>query len=78
MASKSEMFRLLRLLDFGAGPEVAEKAAECWVELPPETRFVMTANGGADGRRTRLWAAGWNWGSKRVWLEMAETMKEGR
>lgn len=59
MASKTEMFKLLRLLDFGAGGRVAEEAAVCWEALPGETRAAMVANGGADGRRARVWAAGY-------------------
>jgi len=71
MASKTEMFRLLRLLDIGAGPEVGQAAAECWAALPPETRFAMVANGGADGRRARIWAAGWTNGIKQERLAIA-------
>jgi len=38
MASKTEMFRLLRLLDIGAGLEVGLAAATCWEGPPP--RYV--------------------------------------
>ena len=69
MASKTEMFRLLRLLDIGAGLEVGLAAATCWEGLPLETRMAMVANGGADGRRARVWSAAWAAGLRRGWAE---------
>jgi hypothetical protein len=60
MASKTQMYELLRLIDQGAGQNVVDAAVQCWQDLPADTRQEMAARGrSADLRRARLWAAAW-------------------
>jgi len=63
MTSKTEMYKLLRLIDMGCGEKAVDAAVACWVALPAETRDEMRVRGAsADMRRARLWAAAWDGG----------------
>lgn len=62
MASMTQMFNLMRLIDYGAGDDVVEAAWQCWQALPEATQNNMIVRGGADGRRARLWFAAWSGG----------------
>jgi hypothetical protein len=54
MASKTEMYKLLRLIDQGAnGDNVVRAAWACWIELPEDTRQAMIA-GAWDGGQEHI------------------------
>jgi hypothetical protein len=79
MANKTQMGRLLRLVEFGAGQDgVLREAWECWRGLDEETQQAMVAGKfgrAADGRRARLWAAAWDGGMETV-LDRVEDLDE--
>jgi hypothetical protein len=73
MASKTQMYQLLRLLDQGAyHDDVIKTAWACWPALPKDTHQAMTAKSNADGRRARIWAAAWNGGMEHVLANVAD------
>lgn len=67
MASRTQMFDLLRLIDQGANHDDVVRAAwACWPQLPEAIQQAMAIRGDSDSRRARLWAAAWDGGQEHV------------
>lgn len=68
MASKTQMFQLLRLIDQGAhNDDVITAAWSAWPQLPEQTQTDMRTNGRrADAARARIWSAAWDGGMEHV------------
>ncbi len=68
--SKTQMFKLLRLLEFGAvRDDVIREAWNCWRALTEEQQTAMLhdkAASAADLRRARLWNTAWDGGMEYV------------
>ncbi len=81
MASKSQMFQLLRLLDYSRGcmkQEIRDAACRCWRGLSAETQQAMTLADGADGKRARIWYAAWEGAVSRELEVVRMILAEGR